>query len=247
MTPIITRRLTSHGISIIFEDDDILVLDKPAPFLVLPDRFDAELPNMFTILNEVYGKIFVVHQLDKETSGVIIFAKTAEAHAILSEQFAQHTVKKLYSAIVVGNYKKPTGTINLPISEGRHRKMRVDFSNGKESVTHYSIAEELQGYALVEIRPEIGRTHQIRVHMNAINTPILSDELYGKGRNFFLSNIKLNYKFAGEEEHPLLSRTALHASSITCIHPTTKEEQTYVSSLPKDMNLVMKYLRKFCS
>ncbi len=247
MTPIISRRLTSNGISLLFEDEDILVLDKPAPFLVLPDRFDAELPNLYTLLNELYGKMFTVHRLDKETSGVIVFAKTPEAHALLSEQFTQHTVKKLYNAIVVGNYANPTGSINLPISEGRFGKMKVNFNNGREAVTNYTVIEALQGYALIEVTPQKGSTHQIRVHLSEIQTPVLCDGIYGKGSNFFLSHIKLNYKIAGEEEHPLLSRTALHAASITFTHPTSKEEQTYSAPLPKDLNLVMKYLRKFCS
>jgi 23S rRNA-/tRNA-specific pseudouridylate synthase len=122
--------------------------------------------------------------------------------------------------------------------------MKVDKKKGKEAVTEFSVLEQFQGYAFVEARPKTGRLHQIRVHLQAIGLPILGDNIYGRGEGFFLSQVKSGYKSAGDEK-PLLSRTALHAASLTFHHPTTSESVTAQAKLPKDMNSVLKYLRKF--
>lgn len=239
--------LRSKGCEILFEDDSLLVLNKPANLLVLPDRFNKTLATLYTILNEELGKIFVVHRIDKETSGVIVFAKTAEAHAYLNAQFESRTVEKVYQAIVVGTPEREKGSIVIPLSENeKSGTMRADRKKGKKSETRYTMLETFKGYAFLELRPTTGRLHQIRVHLQAIGSPILGDKIYGDGKGFYLSQVKPGYKIEGEEK-PLLERTALHAVNLTFQHPTKHERMTFTAPLPKDMSSVLKYLRKFRS
>jgi pseudouridine synthase, RluA family len=230
---------------ILLEDDAVLAINKPAGLLVLPDRYDHTLFNLYDLLKETFGTIFVVHRIDRETSGVVLFAKTAEAHAQLNTAFEQRQVEKKYRAIVAGISHTESGSINLPITENEHgvRKMKVDTKKGKEARTDYTVIERFDGYTLVEARLHTGRTHQIRVHLSAIGLPILADPLYGDGRGFFLSTIKRNYQ-GKEEEQPLLGRTALHAFSLSFSHPITSGNILVEAPLPKDMEVVLKALRK---
>jgi pseudouridine synthase, RluA family len=230
---------------ILLEDDAVLAINKPAGLLVLPDRYDHTLLNLYDLLKETFGTIFVVHRIDRETSGVVLFAKTAEAHAQLNTAFEQRQVEKKYRAIVAGTSHTDSDSINLPIIENEHgvRKMKIDTKKGKEARTDYTVMERFDGYALVEARPHTGRTHQIRVHLSAIGLPILADPLYGDGRGFFLSTIKRNYQ-GKEEEQPLLGRTALHAFSLSFSHPVTSGNILVEAPLPKDMEAVLKALRK---
>ena len=231
---------------ILIEDDAVLAINKPAGLLVLPDRYDHTLHNLYDLLKETFGTIFVVHRIDRETSGVVLFAKTAEAHAQLNTAFEQRQVEKKYRAIVAGTSHTDSDSIILPIIENEHgiRKMKIDTKKGKESRTDYAVMERFDGYILVEARPHTGRTHQIRVHLSAIGLPILADSLYGDGRGFFLSAIKRNYQ-GKEEEQPLLRRTALHAFSLSFSHPVTRENIVIEAPLPKDMEAVLKALRKY--
>ncbi len=240
--------LKSKGGSIIFEDENIIVLNKPSNLLVLPDRYNQSLPNLYRILKEEFGEIFVVHRIDKETSGVIVFAKHAEAHSSLNLQFEDRQVEKKYIAIVVGTPKEAEGKIDAPISESQTRPgiMKVNSKHGKPSITNFRVVEMFDGYALVEARPESGRMHQIRVHLASIGLPVMCDKVYGDGKPFFLSQVKSRY-FSEGDEKPLLSRTALHAESISFVHPTTKENASFSAELPKDMRSVLNYLRKFKS
>ena len=242
----LTWLLNSRGVEIVEEDDALMVLDKPSNLLVLPDLFNQTLPNLSTIIREELGEIFVVHRIDRETSGLIVFAKTAEAHASLNRQFEGREVEKIYHAIVLGTPLQKKGTIDAPLSESSRQKgmMRVDEKEGKESITEYSVQEEFKGYALVEARPKTGRTHQIRVHLQSIGTPILGDQKYGGGEGFYLSQVKSGYKGV-EEEKPLLHRTALHVASLAFLHPLSGEPLQFSLPLPKDMKSVLKYLRKF--
>lgn len=238
--------LKKNGGSILFEDSAIIILDKPAGMLVLPDRFDKKLPNLYELLKETFGYIYVVHRIDKDTSGVILFVKTAEAHMNLNTAFEHREIEKTYQAIIVGTPKTEVGIIDLPIAENKHgvRKMKIDKDNGKEARTDYKVLERFDGYTFVELRPHTGRTHQIRVHLSAINLPILADPLYGGERGFYLSSVKKNYQPKGEEK-PLLVRTALHALSLSFIHPIIKEMKLIQAPLPKDMDAVLKALRKY--
>jgi RluA family pseudouridine synthase len=239
--------LKNNGGGILFEDDTIIVVNKPSGLLVLPDRFDRNLVNLYELLKEVFGSIFIVHRIDRETSGVVLFAKTPEMHALLNTAFEQREVEKKYHAIVVGFPAVDGGHIDLPISESVRgtRKMKVDKKNGKQAITDFKVLERYIGYAFVEARPHTGRTHQIRVHLSAYGTPILADPLYGNGKWFYLSNIKRNYKSNGEEK-PLLARTALHAFSLSFMNPATHSKILMEASMPKDMSTVLKVLRRYC-
>ena len=187
-----------------------------------------------------------MHRIDRETSGVVLFAKTAEMHALLNTAFEQRQVEKIYRAIVVGSPNADSGRIDLPIAENEHgmRKMKIDKKNGKEAITDYKVIEKFNGYALIEAKPHTGRTHQIRVHLSAIGLPILADPLYSNSGWFFLSSIKRNYKSNGEEK-PLLARTALHAFSLSFINPVTGEKMLIEAPMPKDMEAVLKVLKKY--
>jgi 23S rRNA pseudouridine955/2504/2580 synthase/23S rRNA pseudouridine1911/1915/1917 synthase len=231
---------------IMFEDSEIVVLNKAAGLLVLPDRYDPAIPNLYGLLKNKYGQIYVVHRIDKETSGLIIFAKNETSHRILNEQFENRETEKTYRAICVGEPLQDEGRIDLALAEdgGKKGRMRIDQADGKNAVTNYRVMERFEGFSSIEAKPETGRTHQIRVHLKAINLPILGDSVYGGGQGFFLSQIKPGYRLNGEEK-PLLSRTALHAARLSVLHPGTHQPVTFETDLPKDMKIVLNYLRKF--
>ncbi len=230
----------------VFEDDEILVLDKPSGLLVLPDRYDPSIPNLYELLSGRYGRIFVVHRIDKETSGLIVFAKTEQSHQLLSQQFEGRRAEKLYAAICIGATEDSGGVIDAPIAESSRKKgmMRIDPKGGKEARTEYTVVEHFAEYMLVEAKLLTGRTHQIRIHLSSIHLPILGDDMYGGGDGFYLSAVKPGYR-PKEEEKPLLSRVALHARRLTIVHPGTGKQLVFESDLPKDMKIVLKYLRKF--
>jgi 23S rRNA pseudouridine955/2504/2580 synthase/23S rRNA pseudouridine1911/1915/1917 synthase len=238
--------LKKSGGGILLEDDAIIVINKPAGLLVLPDRYNVALRNLYNLLNETFGTIFVVHRIDRDTSGVVLFAKTAEVHAQLNTAFEQRQVEKVYRAIVTGTPQNDAGSIDLPVAENDHgmKKMRIDDKKGKEACTDYKVIERFAGYSLMEVQPRTGRTHQIRVHLSTIGLPVLADPLYGDGCGFFLSSIKQNYR-GKDTEQPLLSRTALHAFSLSLTHPITGEKILIEAPVPKDMEAVVKALRKY--
>ena len=238
--------LKSRNASIIFEDDSIIVIDKPANLLVIPDRYNQSIPNLYHILKGELGEIFVVHRIDKETSGVIVFAKNAMAHSNLNDQFENRQVEKTYCAIVNGTPAELQGKINTPITESQNHPgiMKVDLKRGKPSLTDYKVVESFNGYAFVAAAPKTGRMHQIRIHLASIGTPIMCDRIYGDGKPFFLSHIKTKY-FSEGDEKPLLSRAALHAESISFYYSAKNERVTFAAEIPKDMRSVLNYLRKF--
>jgi 23S rRNA pseudouridine1911/1915/1917 synthase len=235
--------------SIIFEDDDIIVLNKPAHYLTIPDRFVAERPNLVTFLKNRLEDIFIVHRLDKETSGVIIFAKNAAAHRNLSMQFEARTVDKIYLALVEGAVHKEEGEINQPIASNMRDKGRMIIaSRGKPSLTIYQVIERFKNYTLVEANIKTGRTHQVRVNFEVIGYPLAVDSLYGRKDAFLLSEIKMKKYRRGKdviEERPLMSRTTLHATKVTFNHPSSNKKMTLKAELPKDFRAVLNQLRKW--
>lgn len=236
-------------LEIVYEDEALLIANKPAELLTIPDRFDATKPNLVGLLSTYYSdKIWVVHRLDRETSGIICFAKTEEAHKNLSQQFFNRTVDKIYLALVDGKPGTETGTIDAPI--GPHPtlpgKMTV-IRTGKAALTDYKILDVFKAFSLVEAHIHTGRTHQVRVHFKHIGHPLAVDPLYGKRAAFFLSEVKnRKYQLGKEqEERPLMSRTSLHAYQLTLDHPLTAEQMTFSAPLPKDFQAVLNQLEKW--
>ena len=239
-------KTSSSSLEILFEDGDYVCINKTAGLLTLPDRFDPAIPNLYHILGERYGEIFVVHRIDKQTSGVIAFAKNADAHKALNAQFENHRIQKKYVVLVQGILKEADGSINLPIGEnsGKAGTMKIDTVHGKESVTKYKVIERFVSFTLVEAEPLSGRTHQIRVHFKAIGHPLAVDEIYGNTEGIKLSSLKKNYKLKpGSIEKPLISRLTLHARSLRFFHFRSQNELTIEAPLPKDFESVIKQLR----
>jgi len=248
----------STPIPVLFRDADILVIDKPAGMLSVPDRYDPEAPVLVHELRKQLaaekggGELLVVHRLDKDTSGVLIFARNCDAHKKLSEAFMTREVKKTYRAIVRGLPEWDEGACDFPLhvdGDRRHRTV-IDAAEGKESLTRFAVIERFRGQgtfggaSLVEAKPETGRTHQIRVHLSALGHPCLCDPLYGEGAPLLLSKIKRKWKGDELRERPLLSRTALHALRAEFAHPRTGEPMSIESPLPKDIKAVLAQLAK---
>ena len=232
---------------ILFEDENLIVVNKPSPYLTIPDRYDRTIPSLVGILSERREQLYINHRLDKETSGLIVFTKTEQAHKNLSADFEQREIEKLYFTIVIGRPAEEVGLIDLPILQSNSRKKGMIISeNGKESQTKYRIIESYNRFSLLEINLLTGRQHQIRVHMRAIGCPVVCDRQYGDGNAFYLSQIKRKMNRSSEKlEKPLLSRVALHAHNLKFNHPITKEAMEFSAPLPKDMKAVIHQLGKW--
>ena len=235
-------------LEILYEDEDYIIINKAAGVLVIPDRFNTQELSLNHILEkELDQKIWVVHRLDRNTSGCICFAKNAGTHQYLSGLFSKNKLTKIYKALVIGKLPTTKGIIQKPIAEHPVKKGRmVIHPKGKTAQTDYEVLEEWPLYSLVKLRLHTGRTHQIRVHLQAIGHPVVCDELYGDGKGFYLSNIKKNYKLSNkyETEKPLLGRQALHAFQLSF----QKENGVVISveaGLPKDMAACIHQLNKW--
>jgi RluA family pseudouridine synthase len=167
-------------IDLIYSDDALLVVNKPAGLPVLPDGWEKDAPYLVKQLDEQFGKVWVVHRLDKVTSGVMLFARTAESHRTLNQLFETHAVHKVYHAIVVGNPKWDEHTARHPlrINVGHTHRTAVDHGQGKPSETTFRVMERFKGFSLLEALPATGRTHQVRVHAYALGFSLLGDMLY---------------------------------------------------------------------
>ena len=230
---------------IIFENENFLAINKPAGLLSIPDRMQSE-PSLKDMLINKYGNIFTVHRLDKDTSGIILFAKNETTHKFLSQAFEDRRVEKYYQGIVHGLPAQKKGTIDAPISEHLLQKgLMVIHRNGKPSVTDYEVIEAYKSFSLLQFQLHTGRTHQIRVHCKNIGHPLACDELYGDGKPVLLSSLKKKYKLGkhGEEERPMLNRLALHSY---CLKFTDAEEKTFnlIAELPKDIRALLQQLKK---
>ncbi len=231
----------------LFEDDDYIIVNKPARLLSIPDRYDPSLPSARGLLEaEVKQPVFVVHRLDRETSGLIAFAKHEQAHRFLSGLLEQHEVGKFYAGLVLGSPQPDSGRIELPIAPNPAQpgKMMVA-KQGKPSVTDYKVVESWSLFSLVQWQIHTGRSHQIRVHMSSIGHPIVCDSIYGDGKPFLLSAIKRNFNLGKhtEEERPLLSRLALHAYRFQFVNEAGKEILVE-APLPKDIVACVSQLGK---
>lgn len=226
-------------LNIIFEDDFLFVIDKPAGLVVhpAPGHYSGTLVNAVLYhcprLGGIGGELRpgIVHRLDKDTSGVILVAKTEKAVSALADQFKQREIRKEYLAIVRGVFTPPGGVIKTMI--GRHatdrKKMTSAPAKGRLAITRYETLEAFEKYSLLRLRPETGRTHQIRVHLAHVRHPIIGDEKYGRSLNRDLP--------------PKVKRQMLHAHKISFSHPETGEEMEFTAPMPEDMTRLLNYLR----
>jgi 23S rRNA pseudouridine955/2504/2580 synthase/23S rRNA pseudouridine1911/1915/1917 synthase len=233
------------SLEIIAENDHFIVINKPPGLLSIPDREGKEI-SLKEILQQKYEQIFTVHRLDRETSGIIVFAKDPETHKFLSQAFEERTVEKYYQGIVAGTLPEKQKTIDAPIAENTVRRgVMIIHQRGKPAITDYEVLEDFGKFSLLQFRIHTGRTHQIRVHMQYVGHPLVCDELYGDGLPVKISSFKRNYKLSKneEEERPILARTGLHAQRLRF---TDMEGNVYdlQAEMPKDMRALLQQLRK---
>lgn len=225
------------ALEIVFEDDHLLVVDKPAGMVVHPaaGNFDGTLVN--ALLHHCAGRLSgiggvarpgIVHRIDKDTSGLLVVAKTDRAHEGLAKQFAAHSIERRYLAVVAGRPMPLSGLVDAPLARSAANRKKVAIvadGRGKRAVTHYRTLEPLRAAALVECRLETGRTHQVRVHMASLGHPLLGDPVYGRTRPEHRDVLKsLDFH-----------RQALHAAALGFVHPVSKENLSFESPLPSDI------------
>ena len=229
-------------LDIVFEDEDIIVINKPSGMVVHPapgnesgTLVNALLYHCKESLSGINGVIRpgIVHRIDKDTSGLLVVAKNDESHVFLSSLLKDHGIKRVYHAIVTGHFKENRGTVNAPIA--RHsvdRKKMAVVAGGREAITHYEVIEEYPSFTYAKFQLETGRTHQIRVHTSYIGHPIIGDEVYGGGKTVFEKNSKA-----------LLNGQILHAKILSFPHPKTKEIVTFECALPSNFEKLLEKLR----
>ncbi|MCA6071393.1 MAG: RluA family pseudouridine synthase [Endomicrobium sp.] len=237
--------MTIKQIEIIYQNENIVVVNKPAGIIVIPDQRTYENKTLMGILQkQLNQKIWVVHRIDRDTTGVLVFAKTPQAHRDISMQFENSKVRKRYIALASGVVEDDEGSISKPILISG-RDVSIDIT-GKESITNFKVLERFKSYTLAQAIPLTGRRHQIRIHFWSLGHPLAIDGEYGISEPILLSSLKRNYKTkAGENEKPLISRLTLHAAALTLTLPGTNEEKTFESPLPKDFEVALKQLRKY--
>jgi 23S rRNA pseudouridine1911/1915/1917 synthase len=224
-------------LNIVFEDEHLLVVDKPAGLVVHPAAGNREGTLVNALLHHCAGRLSgiggvarpgIVHRIDKDTSGLLVVAKTDVAHEGLAKQFAAHSIDRRYLAIVNGVPRTAAGKVDAPLARSAHDRKKiaiVEGSRGKRAVTHWKRLELLKDAALVECKLETGRTHQVRVHMASIGHPLLGDPVYGRGKS-------THRKLLNQLD---FHRQALHAAGLGFTHPVTKARLTFDSALPSDM------------
>jgi 23S rRNA pseudouridine1911/1915/1917 synthase len=246
-------------LNIVYEDDDILIINKPVGIVVHPGSGNPD----NTLINAVawhlkhncpeideseLPRFGLVHRIDKNTSGLLVMAKKQKVMSDLAKQFFNHTVHRRYVALVWGNFEEQEGTITGHV--GRHQRFRKLFTTypdgeyGKDAITHYKVLENFNYVTLVECRLETGRTHQIRVHMQHIGHPLFNDDFYG-GDRIVKGTVYTKYKQFVDNCFKICPRQALHAKELGFIHPTTKKEMLFTSELPEDMAQLIEKWRKY--
>jgi 23S rRNA pseudouridine1911/1915/1917 synthase len=246
-------------LNIVHEDDDIIMINKPAGMVVHPGsgNYSGTLLNGIAwylqkknplISESTLPRFGLVHRIDKNTSGLLVLAKTDRAMRHLAKQFYDHTVKRQYMALVWGDFEKDSGTIVAHV--GRHQRYRKlfeaypDGEHGKEAITHYKVLERFNYVTLVQCVLETGRTHQIRVHMKHIGHPLFNDDFYG-GDKIVSGTIFSKYKQFVDNCFQVCPRQALHAKTLGFTHPATEKEVFFDTELPDDMRLVIDRWRNY--
>lgn len=246
-------------LDIVFEDDHILVINKPVGMVVHPGSGnpDGTLVNAVAyhlkqsdpdIDDSTLPRYGLVHRIDKNTSGLLVLAKSQKAMSDLARQFFDHTVHRRYTALVWGDFDEESGTVIAHV--GRHQRFRKLFTAypdgeaGKEAITHYKVLERFNYVTLVECRLETGRTHQIRVHMQHIGHPLFNDDFYG-GDKIVKGTVYTRYKQFVENCFALCPRQALHAGELGFLHPVTRKELMFQTPLPEDMAAVIDKWRRY--
>ncbi len=236
---------TKETLDIIFENDHFIVLNKRAGLLSIPDREQTQVSLKDLLINK-YGHIYTVHRLDKETSGIILFAKDEVSHKFFSKKFEEKSIEKFYTGIVYGSPVNESGTIDAAIMEHPTIKgMMVVHKKGKDSLTTYNVLENFEKFSLVKFQIHTGRTHQIRVHAKNIGHPIVCDPLYADGKPILLSSLKKKYKLSkhDEEEKPMLNRVALHSQQLR-FEDADGKFHDLIAEMPKDMRAFLQQIRK---
>jgi RluA family pseudouridine synthase len=212
---------TFQRANVLFQDPAILVIDKPSGLPTLPDGYDKSAPHVRSLLEPEWGRLWIVHRLDKETSGVLLMARTPEAHRALNGQFDAHQVTKVYHALVVGSPEWDEQTFDAPLRPNGDRRHRtIPDPRGKSAVTHVRVLQHLGAFTLLEARPATGRTHQIRAHLGFVaGLPLAADALYG---------CKL------PPDALPIARVALHAYSLSVTHPVSETPTTFDAPYPPD-------------
>lgn len=235
-------KLADH---IIFQNEDFVAINKPSGLLTIPDREGKEV-SLKTLLKERFGEIYTVHRLDRDTSGLVVFALNEAAHKHLSQQFEGRETTKIYNGLVLGKPVETEGVINEPIAEHPvKRGLMTVWRKGKESITEYNVLENYRLFSWMRFKILTGRTHQIRVHMKHLGHPVVCDPLYGDGKPVLLSQLKSRFKLsqAAEEERPLMNRLALHSSYLS-FTDAKGEVFELEAPLPKDLRATLNQLQK---
>jgi len=246
---------------VLFEDTHILALAKPSRLLSSPDRYDPSRPNLMKLLHGAIAErkpwarergldyLMNAHRLDFETTGVLLLAKNKPVLVKLASLFGSEKPIKRYIALVAGAPPEDQFEVDAKLAPhpSRPALIRVDPKRGKRSRTRFQTIERFKGWTLLQCEPLTGRTHQIRVHLKHAGLPVVADLLYG-GRPLLLSTLKRTYRLkAGRHERPLLGRVALHAERLTFPHPETGELLTIAAPWPNDLQVALKYLRRFAA
>jgi 23S rRNA pseudouridine1911/1915/1917 synthase len=237
-----TFKITDH---ILFQNEDFIAVNKPAGLLTIPDREGKDV-SLKRLLQEQFDQVFTVHRLDRETSGIVVFALTEVMHKHLSQQFEARETKKIYNGLVLGKPVQTEGVIHEPIAEHPVKKGQMTiWRKGKESITEYKVVDSYRYFSWMEFRILTGRTHQIRVHMKHLGHPIVCDPLYGDGKPLFISQLKKDFKLSQseDEERPILSRLALHSAQLS-FKEMRDEDISIEAPLPKDLRATLNQLGK---
>jgi 23S rRNA pseudouridine955/2504/2580 synthase len=231
---------------ILFENDDYIVVNKPPFIASLDERGAAGEVNILRLAKQYSEDAQVCHRLDKETSGAIVIAKNPEAYRNLAMQFERRKVKKIYHAVVDGQYQFENLFVDLPILNDGNKNVSIDRQEGKRAETYFNSLKYFKHYTLVECKPVTGRMHQIRIHLATQRAAICGDHMY-KGKPVFLSALKKGYRIAkDEEEQPIMKRFALHAKAIV-FKGLDEQDISIEAPYPKDFTTLLKLLDKFDS